>query len=62
MQAKRYAQAVDVLKKAVAEPIFPGGVEGERMKLDLYVLLARARELSGKTQDALIVHPRCGEN
>jgi tetratricopeptide (TPR) repeat protein len=53
VQAKRYAQAVDVLKKAVAEPIFPGGVEGERMKLDLYVLLARARELSGKTQDAL---------
>lgn len=51
--AKRYQQAVDVLKKAVAEPVFPVGAEGERVKVDLYVWLARAQELAGKTQDAL---------
>jgi tetratricopeptide (TPR) repeat protein len=51
--AKRYQQAADVLKKAVMEPVFPGGAEGERVKQDLYVWLARAQELAGKTQDSL---------
>ena len=38
--AKRYQQAVDVLKKAViAEPVFPGGADGEHVKQDLYVWL-----------------------
>jgi tetratricopeptide (TPR) repeat protein len=53
LMAKRYQQAIDILKKAVSEPIFPGGVEGERLKLDLYIWLVRAQEMAGKTQDAL---------
>jgi tetratricopeptide (TPR) repeat protein len=51
--AKRYSEAVDVLKKAVSEPVFPGGAEGEKIKLQLYIWLARAQELAGKTHDAL---------
>jgi tetratricopeptide (TPR) repeat protein len=51
--AKRYQQAADVLKKAVAEPVYPPNAEGERIKLDLYIWLARAQELAGKTQEAL---------
>jgi tetratricopeptide (TPR) repeat protein len=51
--AKRYEQAVDVLKKAVAQPVYPPNAEGERVKLDLYIWLARAQELGGKTKEAL---------
>jgi tetratricopeptide (TPR) repeat protein len=53
MLVKRYQQAIDVLKKVVAEPLFPGGTEGEKLKLELYLLLSRAQELGGKTQDSL---------
>jgi len=53
MLAKRYLQAADVLKKVVAEPLFPGGTDGERLKTELYLLLSRAQELGGKTQDSL---------
>lgn len=51
--AKRYQQAVDVLKKAVAEPVYPPNAEGERVKVELYIWLARAQELAGKTKEAL---------
>ena len=51
--AKRYQQAADILKKAVSEPIFPGGADGDRIKLDLYVWMVRALELGGKTQESL---------
>jgi tetratricopeptide (TPR) repeat protein len=51
--AKRYQQATEVVKKAVAEPIYPPNADGERVKLDLYIWLARAQELAGKTDEAL---------
>lgn len=51
--AKRYQQAADVLKKAVAEPVFPAGAEGERIRQELLIWLARAQELAGKTQESL---------
>jgi tetratricopeptide (TPR) repeat protein len=50
---KRYQQAIDVLKKVVAEPLFPSGTEGDRLKMELYALLSRAQELAGKTKDSL---------
>jgi tetratricopeptide (TPR) repeat protein len=51
--AKRYQQAAEVLKKAVAEPVYPPNAEGERVKVELYIWLARAQELAGKTKEAL---------
>jgi tetratricopeptide (TPR) repeat protein len=50
---KRYNDAVDILKKVLAEPVFPSGNEGDMMRVELLSLLSRAQELGGKTKDAL---------
>jgi tetratricopeptide (TPR) repeat protein len=50
---KRYSQAAEILKKVLAEPLFPSGNEGDLVRVELLALLSRAQELAGKTQDSL---------
>jgi tetratricopeptide (TPR) repeat protein len=50
---KRYLQAAEILKKTLAEPLFPSGNEGDLMRVELLALLSRSQELGGKTKDAL---------
>jgi tetratricopeptide (TPR) repeat protein len=54
VSVRRYQQASDILKKSLAGPLFPGGADGDRVKLVLLTLLSRAQELAGRTQDAFI--------
>ncbi|HET6323727.1 MAG TPA: tetratricopeptide repeat protein [Planctomycetaceae bacterium] len=51
--AKRYNEAAEILKKVLAEPLFPSGNEGDQVRVELLALLSRAQELGGKTQPAL---------
>jgi tetratricopeptide (TPR) repeat protein len=50
---KRYHEASEILKKVLAEPLFPSGNEGDMVRVELLALLSRAQELDGKTKDAL---------
>jgi len=51
--AKRYLEAAEILKKVLAEPLFPSGNEGDLVRVELLALMSRAQELGGKTKDAL---------
>ncbi len=50
---KRYREAAEILKKVLAEPLFPSGNEGDAVRVELLALLSRAQELGGKTQQAI---------
>jgi tetratricopeptide (TPR) repeat protein len=50
---KRYQEAAEILKKVLAEPLFPSGNDGDLVRVELLALLSRAQELGGKTQQAL---------
>jgi tetratricopeptide (TPR) repeat protein len=50
---KRYQEAAEILKKVLAEPLFPSGNEGDAVRVELLALLSRAQELGGKTQQAI---------
>jgi tetratricopeptide (TPR) repeat protein len=50
---KRYREAAEILKKTLAEPLFPSGNEGDAVRVELLGLLSRAQELGGQTKEAL---------
>jgi tetratricopeptide (TPR) repeat protein len=50
---KRYKQAAVMLKKTLAEPMFPSGNEGDLIRVELLGLMSRALELAGQTQESL---------